>query len=73
MSDKEKISVSNSSIGFWGLLFIVLITLKLTKLAEITWLAIGCVALAPVALFIAIFAICAMGYFVAGYFLNRKR
>jgi hypothetical protein len=40
MSSETKVVSSGISIGFWGILFIVLLVLKLTKLAEISWLVV---------------------------------
>jgi len=49
----KKVSVSYAGIGFWGLLAIVLIVLKLTGLAQISWWAVVGCAFAPIVIFIA--------------------
>lgn len=60
----DKTVATGGGIGFWGLLLIVLITLKLTKLAEITWFAIGCVALAPLAIALSFMLLAGIFYII---------
>ena len=59
MASKE-VQVTSNGIGFWGILLLILITLKLTGLAEISWLAIGLTALCPVFLFL-VFLVISVG------------
>lgn len=75
MASKE-VQVTSNGIGFWGILLLILITLKLAGLAEISWLAIGLVALCPIVLFLIFLAISVGlvggGAAVAAAFLDRK-
>ena len=74
MASKE-VQVTSNGIGFWGILLLILITLKLTQVAEISWLAIGLVAVCPIAigliwLFIAVGLL--GGAAVIGAWFDRK-
>jgi hypothetical protein len=65
--ESAKVVVRHSGIGFFPLLALALIVLKLTGMAKVTWLAIAAVFFAPLLIIVAVLGV--VGFFAAFAFL----